>query len=113
MKCAKCGSENVTVQVINEVKLKNKHHGVIWWLFIGWWWIPFKWLFLTIPALIIKIFGGKKQKNNLRLFLPVNARRFFNSHSLRNFMLYIRTTGEFRDKDLSFDKIFSLNSIIF
>lgn len=62
MKCAKCGSENVTVQVINEVKLKNKHHGVIWWLFIGWWWIPFKWLFLTIPALIIKIFGGKKQK---------------------------------------------------
>ena len=60
---------------------------------------------VILYALYLTYFKGKKQKNNLRLFLPVNARRFFNSHSLRNFMLYIRTTGEFRDKDLSFDDV--------
>lgn len=62
MTCPKCNSENVNTQVINEVSLKNKHHGVIWWLFIGWWWVFIKWIFFTIPALIIKIFGHKKQK---------------------------------------------------
>lgn len=62
MKCPRCRSENVTVQVINEVELKNKHHGFFWWLFIGWWWTAFKWIFLTMPALIFLIFGHKKQK---------------------------------------------------
>ncbi len=62
MVCPKCGSSNVNIQMVNEVKLKNKHHGLFWWLFIGWWWIPFKWLFLTLPALLFKIFGHKKQK---------------------------------------------------
>lgn len=28
MKCKKCGSENVTVSVVNEVHLKNQHHGI-------------------------------------------------------------------------------------
>lgn len=62
MKCSKCGSQNVNITVVNEVKLKNAHHGILWWLFIGCWWVPIKWLFLTIPALIFKIFGHKKQK---------------------------------------------------
>lgn len=62
MKCPKCGSENVQVQTINEVSLKNQHHGCLWWLCVGWWWIPFKWLFLTVPALFAKIFIPKKQK---------------------------------------------------
>ena len=62
MTCPKCGSPNVSVQVVNTVRLKNKHHGVFWWLFIGWWWVCFKWLFLTLPALIFKIFGHKRQK---------------------------------------------------
>lgn len=62
MKCSKCGSENVNVQAVNEVKLKTKHHGIIWWLCIGWWWIPVKWFFLTIPALFAKIFIPRKQK---------------------------------------------------
>lgn len=60
--CPKCGSENVNVQAVNEVTIKNKHHGFIWWICIGWWWIPCKWLFLTLPALIVKMFGHKKQK---------------------------------------------------
>ena len=50
MKCPVCGSENVNVQIVTETELKNKHHGVVWWLCF------------TIPALVIKIFAPKKQK---------------------------------------------------
>lgn len=60
--CSKCGSSNVTVQILNEQKLVTKHHGIMWWLLIGWWWIPIKWLFLTVPALIFLIFGGRRKK---------------------------------------------------
>ena len=62
MKCPKCGSDNVNVQVINEVEIKNKRHNILWWIFVGIWWIPIKWLFFTLPALILKLFGHKKQK---------------------------------------------------
>lgn len=62
MVCPKCGSFNVSVQVVNEAKLVDVHHGFFWWLFIGWWWLPIKWIFFFLPALIIKIFGHKKQK---------------------------------------------------
>ena len=62
MVCPKCGSENVNVQVVNDVEMKNAHHGFFWWLLVGWWWVPIKWLVFTIPALIVKIFGSKKKK---------------------------------------------------
>lgn len=62
MACPKCGSEKVTVQVVTETKLVDKHHGIIWWICVGWWWLFIKWIFLTIPALLFKIFGHKKQK---------------------------------------------------
>lgn len=62
MKCPNCGSENVNIQMVTDTEIKNKHHSVIWWIFVGWWWIPFKWLFLTLPALIVKIFAPKRQK---------------------------------------------------
>lgn len=62
MTCPKCGSQNVSTQIVTDMKLKDKHHGVFWWLFIGWWWLFVKWLVFTIPALIVKIFGHKKQK---------------------------------------------------
>lgn len=62
MTCPKCNSNNVNVNVINEVKLKNQHHGIIWWICVGWWWIPIKWICLTLPALLAKIFIPKKQK---------------------------------------------------
>lgn len=62
MKCPKCGSENVTVQVVTETELKEKKHGLIWWICVGWWWIPIKWLVFTLPALIIAIFKPKKYK---------------------------------------------------
>lgn len=62
MKCPKCGSESVSVQVVTETELKEKKHGVIWWVCVGWWWIPIKWLVFTLPALIIAIFKPKKYK---------------------------------------------------
>lgn len=62
MTCPKCGSNNVSVQMMSDVKLKDKHHGIIWWMLVGWWWILIKWIFFTVPALIIAIFGHKKQK---------------------------------------------------
>lgn len=62
MKCPKCGSENVSVQVVTETELKEKKHGVIWWVCVGWWWIPIKWLVFTLPALIVAIFKPKKYK---------------------------------------------------
>lgn len=62
MNCPRCESENVQVQVINEVHLKNQHYGCLWWLLIGIWWVPLKWLVFTPIAIIIKIFGHKGQR---------------------------------------------------
>lgn len=63
MKCPKCGSENVSIQVVNKVELVRKHHSFWWWITIGWLWTLLKWLFFTLPALIFKVFGiGKKYK---------------------------------------------------
>ena len=62
MTCPKCGSDNVSVQIVTETKIKQKKHGIFWWIFVGFWWVPIKWLFFTLPALIIKIFKPKKYK---------------------------------------------------
>lgn len=64
MQCPKCGSTNVSVQVVNETttKLVNKHHGILWWIFIGWWWLAVKWLVFTLPALLVKMFKPKDKK---------------------------------------------------
>lgn len=62
MQCPKCSSENVNVQIVNELRLKTKHHGIIWWMLVGWWWVPFAWFFLTIPMLILALLGYRKQK---------------------------------------------------
>lgn len=62
MKCPKCGSDQVHVQVVNNSQLITSHHGCLWWVCVGWWWLPFKWLFLTVPALLAAIFIGKRKK---------------------------------------------------
>lgn len=62
MVCPKCGSAHVNVQAVTSSQLKNKHHGCLYWLLIGWWWVPIWWLCFTIPALIVKIFAPKRQK---------------------------------------------------
>ena len=63
LKCPKCQSDNISIQITTKSKLVTKHHGILWWLFVSWWWLPIKWLIFTVPALIFKIFGiGKKHK---------------------------------------------------
>ena len=62
MKCPKCGSMNTNIQMITETKLKNKHHSIFYWLIIGWWLHLLLWFFLTVPMILGKIFGHKKQK---------------------------------------------------
>lgn len=62
MVCKKCGSQNVTVQVVTETQVKEKKHGFFWWICVGWWWIPIKWLVFTLPAILGKLFGKSKYK---------------------------------------------------
>ena len=66
MECKKCGSDNVNAQVVSETKISTKRNGIIYWLLVGWWWIPLKWLVFTIPALIFKIFSPKKYKSKTK-----------------------------------------------
>lgn len=66
MRCRKCGSSNVTVQAVNQVK--DAHHGVIWWVLLGWWWVPIKWIFFTFWAFLFKLFGRRRQKNIVKSF---------------------------------------------
>lgn len=63
MVCKKCGSKDVTIQVVSQTKRKRK--GLPYWLFIGWWLEMFMWVFLTLPWLIIKIFKPKKYKGKV------------------------------------------------
>lgn len=43
--------------------MKEKRHGASWWLFIGWWWRPCKWLFYTVPYSLLNVLA-KHPKNN-------------------------------------------------
>ena len=45
-----------------EMQIKNKHHRIIQRMFLGWYWVMFKWIVLTVPALIVKIFAPKEKK---------------------------------------------------
>ncbi len=74
MTCPKCKSTDVTVKTFQEnrgsvttsvttSKYKEKGHGCLWWLTIGWWWWIVDlclWIFLFIPRLIIQLFRKKK-----------------------------------------------------
>lgn len=59
MVCKKCGSSNVSVQAVSHVNTKKK--GILYWLFIGWWFELLMWIFLTLPMLIFKLFGRSKK----------------------------------------------------
>lgn len=71
MKCKKCGSENVSVQVVNETdtKLVTKHHGIIWWVLVGWW-LPIKWfaqlVLFGVFAILYWLFKSPKYKTVTR-----------------------------------------------
>ncbi len=60
MKCPRCGSSDVLVQAVSEVKEKRKK-GWLYWLLIGWWWEPISWLLFGIFKLLVVIFSRKKK----------------------------------------------------
>lgn len=33
---------------------KTTKHGLCWWLFVSWWWLPIKWICFSIPAFIVR-----------------------------------------------------------
>ena len=62
MFCIRCGGNNVNVQVTNQVQLKNKKRGLLYWIIIGWWLEICLWIWFTIPRLLIALFMPKRQK---------------------------------------------------
>lgn len=64
MKCPNCGSTNIQIQLINEIE--EKKHGFLYKITIGWIIFLIKWIFFTLPALILKILGlDKKLKKRM------------------------------------------------
>ena len=64
--CPKCGSDNINYQAVTNTVSKNARHGCAWWIFVGWWWIPIKWICFTGIALfmfILKLCGVRKKKD--------------------------------------------------
>lgn len=63
MKCPKCGSEDVKVQVVSEEVVRVHKHGWTYWLFVAWWlWLPKLLLyFLTLP---FRAFGKTEKYSN-------------------------------------------------
>ena len=64
LKCPKCGSFNVNVQMVengsvgtSRTKITKKHKGLLYWLIFGWWLQPMIWIF-TVPFKML--FGSKK-----------------------------------------------------
>lgn len=62
MDCPKCGSGRTHAQIVTETKLHDQHHGCLWWVCVGWWWLPLKWLVFTLPALLIALFKPKRRQ---------------------------------------------------
>lgn len=78
MICPQCGKDSVVCNVMQEdrgsktksvskSKYKEKGHGFLWWIFIGWWWWIidlFSWIFFFFPRLILRLFAApfKKKK---------------------------------------------------
>lgn len=59
---------------------------------------------LLLYSIYVNYYRESKSNLPIRLFIPVNARRFFDSKSLRNFVLFIRTTSVFKG-DVSFEEV--------
>lgn len=62
MKCPKCGSENVKVEIVTEQKFKQKKKTLLYWVTIGWLIEPLLWFFLTVPKLIYELFKPNRYK---------------------------------------------------
>ena len=78
MRCPNCGSHDIDIQVHQEniggatvtktkSKYREKGHGCLWWLVIGWWWWAVDlclWVFAFPFRLIAQLFKKKKYVGN-------------------------------------------------
>ena len=67
MQCPKCKSENVNISreqtgtIGGARTYGKKHHGLIYWIFVGWWIWIYKIIFIPFSIL----FGKRKKTNTL------------------------------------------------
>ncbi len=80
MTCPNCGSTSVSVQTFQEnqgtvttsaskTKTKEKRHGLLWWLLVGWWWTPINlllWILFFPFKLLLRLFHRKKYVSKTR-----------------------------------------------
>lgn len=59
---------------------------------------------LFLQSIYENYLKNSKNKYPVRLFIPVNIRKYFSSKTLRNFVLFIRTNSLFKD-DTNFEEI--------
>lgn len=62
MTCSRCGSTNVSISVINEVRQKARH-GFWWWILIGWWWRILWFFCFGMWYFLFLLIRGKKTVN--------------------------------------------------
>jgi hypothetical protein len=69
--CPKCGSSNINFQIEQTASIGGsihriggeKHHGVLYWACIGWWWKPLAWFFRWLLRIgTLGIMGRKRDK---------------------------------------------------
>lgn len=60
---------------------------------------------LLIYSIYLKDPSCKKSKKPIKIFVPVNLRKFFEQETLRNFSLYIRVCINAYNKELTFNEI--------
>ncbi len=68
MVCPKCKSTDVSVQAVTHTKLVDQHHGILWWVFVGWWWVAVKWTLFTLPALLVALFKPRRRQVRNKTF---------------------------------------------
>jgi NRPS condensation-like uncharacterized protein len=68
---------------------------------------------IIMKALILEYIDFKQQKKPLKLFIPVNLRPLFNTQTLRNFSLYIKTVLEPNDHQLSLNDMIKMAKLQF
>lgn len=64
MQCPKCGSANVSIQAVTTVK--NKKHGIMYYICFIWLFDLLIWIFLFLPRLIIQMLKKNKVVSKTR-----------------------------------------------
>lgn len=60
--CPKCGSHDIACQMVTDTHTETRHHGLVWKILVGWWWLPLKWIFFTMPAACVRFLGNNRHK---------------------------------------------------